>query len=310
MKLATKSVVVLMLAMFVFAVGTQAQVTAPISVNIDRECNSLTVDVTNPAATNAVVTVELFSINAAAFPLSVFTVAPGLNGAQTYSLQGIQDNVEYIYRVHVQDGANVFIGYNTGSFVCGPEQPEALNAGDSAPFIVTCGDNGSVDFTRLDPRTRLGVETLRATPGQLARALVTAQQTRVNAPATSSISGMSIWGLTSGELQAVYRGGLGDFDFVFPVTYCGGVNVASLASVPPLAPTPVPSVPSGPGYVPPSSSGVCRPVAPNSRAHVVQTGQNLYRISIAYGTSISAIAAANGISNPNRIFAGQCLQIP
>ncbi len=175
---------------------------------------------------------------------------------------------------------------------------------------MTCGDNGSVDFTRLDPRTRLAVETLRATPGQLARALVTAQQTRTNSPATSSISGMSIWGLTSGELQAVYRGGLGDFDFIFPVTYCGGVNVASLASVPPLPPTPVPSVPGGPGFVPPSTGGACRPVSPYSRAHVVQAGQNLYRISIAYGTSISAIAAANGISNPNRIFVGQCLQIP
>lgn len=44
--------------------------------------------------------------------------------------------------------------------------------------------------------------------------------------------------------------------------------------------------------------------------HVVQAGENLYRISLRYGTSIQAIVAANGIVDPNVIFVGQTLVIP
>jgi LysM repeat protein len=44
--------------------------------------------------------------------------------------------------------------------------------------------------------------------------------------------------------------------------------------------------------------------------HVVQAGENAFRIALRYGTTIEAIAAANGISNPNLIFVGQVLVIP
>lgn len=44
--------------------------------------------------------------------------------------------------------------------------------------------------------------------------------------------------------------------------------------------------------------------------HVVAPGENLYRISLRYGVSMSAIAQANSISNLNLIFAGQRLTIP
>jgi LysM repeat protein len=44
--------------------------------------------------------------------------------------------------------------------------------------------------------------------------------------------------------------------------------------------------------------------------HIVQRGENLYRISLRYGTTVHAIARANGISNPSRIYAGQRLVIP
>jgi LysM repeat protein len=39
-------------------------------------------------------------------------------------------------------------------------------------------------------------------------------------------------------------------------------------------------------------------------------GDNLTRIALRFGTSIYAIARANGIVNVNRIFVGQVLQIP
>ncbi len=44
--------------------------------------------------------------------------------------------------------------------------------------------------------------------------------------------------------------------------------------------------------------------------HVVQRGENLYRIALRYGTTIDALVQANGIVNPNLIFAGQTLTIP
>ncbi len=44
--------------------------------------------------------------------------------------------------------------------------------------------------------------------------------------------------------------------------------------------------------------------------HVVQAGENLYRISLRYGVSLNALAQANNIGNTNLIFVGQQLTIP
>jgi LysM repeat protein len=44
--------------------------------------------------------------------------------------------------------------------------------------------------------------------------------------------------------------------------------------------------------------------------HVVRRGQNLSMIARWYGTSVWAIARANGLRNPNYIWAGQRLRIP
>ncbi|MCZ7546108.1 MAG: LysM peptidoglycan-binding domain-containing protein [Anaerolineae bacterium] len=44
--------------------------------------------------------------------------------------------------------------------------------------------------------------------------------------------------------------------------------------------------------------------------YVVQPGDTLYRIALRYGTTVSALATANGIANPNRIYSGQRLVIP
>jgi LysM repeat protein len=53
------------------------------------------------------------------------------------------------------------------------------------------------------------------------------------------------------------------------------------------------------------------PPPPTCRAyHVVQPGQNLFRIGLQYGVSYWAIAQANGIGNVNRIYAGTTLCIP
>jgi LysM repeat protein len=52
--------------------------------------------------------------------------------------------------------------------------------------------------------------------------------------------------------------------------------------------------------------------APQASAlvHVVRAGDTLYSIARTYGSTVSAIAAANGIVDPNRIYVGQTLIIP
>jgi len=44
--------------------------------------------------------------------------------------------------------------------------------------------------------------------------------------------------------------------------------------------------------------------------HTVRPGENLYRIALRYGVTVEAIARANGLSDPERIRAGQVLTIP
>ncbi|MFQ5811747.1 MAG: LysM peptidoglycan-binding domain-containing protein [Anaerolineae bacterium] len=46
------------------------------------------------------------------------------------------------------------------------------------------------------------------------------------------------------------------------------------------------------------------------RTHVVQPGENLFRIALKYGVTVEAIAVANDISNVHLIYPGQELVIP
>jgi LysM repeat protein len=44
--------------------------------------------------------------------------------------------------------------------------------------------------------------------------------------------------------------------------------------------------------------------------HVVQAGENLYRIALKYGLTVNQLAAANGITDVSRVYVGQVLVIP
>jgi putative chitinase len=48
----------------------------------------------------------------------------------------------------------------------------------------------------------------------------------------------------------------------------------------------------------------------SGHVHIVRPGENLYRIALRYGTTINAIAHANGIHNTRLIYVGQRLVIP
>jgi LysM repeat protein len=67
-------------------------------------------------------------------------------------------------------------------------------------------------------------------------------------------------------------------------------QVLRIPGAPPVSPTPPP----------PPAEGV----------HIVQRGENLYRIAIRYGTTVQQLVQINNIPNPNIIFVGQALTIP
>jgi LysM repeat protein len=60
----------------------------------------------------------------------------------------------------------------------------------------------------------------------------------------------------------------------------------------------------------PSSGSPSSPPASSGGVHVVQRGENLFRIALRYGTTVQALAATNGIVNTGRIYVGQRLVIP
>jgi len=57
-------------------------------------------------------------------------------------------------------------------------------------------------------------------------------------------------------------------------------------------------------------TGVSYAAPPAPIWHYVRWGENLTNIAWRYGTTVWAIANANGIANINRIYAGQWLRIP
>ncbi len=66
----------------------------------------------------------------------------------------------------------------------------------------------------------------------------------------------------------------------------------------------------GQRLVVPTGGSTAGPTMSPSGVHVVQRGENLFRIALRYGMTYRTLAAANGIANPNRVYVGQRLVIP
>jgi len=81
----------------------------------------------------------------------------------------------------------------------------------------------------------------------------------------------------------------------------------SVWAAPPGPSTPETEAPPLPAPAPPAPAA---PPAGNPVYHVVQWGETLSKIAAYYGTTIWAIAQANGILNVDYIRAGQLLLIP
>jgi len=154
------------------------------------------------------------------------------------------------------------------------------------------------------------------------------------------IPGEPAWAVAAASRRQIRRSQLAGLAAALAVVAAGAVAVASgalpaglaLLNSPSPGETPVPSVPS------PSSTPTASPTAtsaptptppkptasptlaatpaptaaptPPPRTYVVVQGDTLGAIAARFGTTANAIAAANGISNPNEINPGQVLVIP
>jgi len=96
-------------------------------------------------------------------------------------------------------------------------------------------------------------------------------------------------------------------DRLFSIGRQFGVNPYSIAQANDIKP-PYIIHPGDTLKIPSGGTGVTP--LPGGKTHVVAPGENLFRIALKYGTTYQALAAANGITNPNLIFVGQVLKIP
>jgi len=60
----------------------------------------------------------------------------------------------------------------------------------------------------------------------------------------------------------------------------------------------------------PAAEATAVPPTTEERTHVVQAGENLFRIGLQYGFTVDELAAYNGITNPNVLDVGQVIKIP
>ena len=154
------------------------------------------------------------------------------------------------------------------------------------------------------------------------------------------IPGEPAWAVAAASRRQIRRSQLAGLAAALAVLAAGGVAVVSgalpagLALLGSAAPSesPVPSVPfpsstptasprptAAPTATPPqptaSPTAIPTPTptaapTPPPRTYVVVKGDTLGAIAARFGTTPNAIAAANGISNPNEINPGQVLVIP
>ena len=98
-------------------------------------------------------------------------------------------------------------------------------------------------------------------------------------------------------------------------TPASGANAAAPGLVTPTALPPATSAPASAAPTPigpPPTSVPSSVSAPSGSAgiHVVQPGENLFRIALGYGLDTTTLARYNGITDPNKIYVGQKIKIP
>jgi LysM repeat protein len=181
-----------------------------------------------------------------------------------------------------------------------------LNDDAAAPIVIFCRYDGG-----LEVFSATGSEAFSASRVQIQGALAQAvlDQTQIQAAVGSNGSRLLVF--PDGGVLVTTSG---IYQFRIPQTACGGYApdpTLTLLLVSDLVGIVEGEIVGGQVVVPDEAETGSGTVATTGgRTHVVQAGENLFRIGLRYGIPYPQLAAANGISNVDQIYAGQVLRIP
>lgn len=181
-----------------------------------------------------------------------------------------------------------------------------------------------------------GSFVLRVTFTEISDPLARALALNQNQPIKSTAE-IGLWALKSDELQIHQNKDPDLTKYVIPVTACGPLNTgaSSAASSQSLAYVQL----NGPGqafayaqvtasgqtlaYAQVSGEGIAlaaaqstvpadgsTPTGTSAHVHIVQKGENLFRIALRYNTTVAVLSQLNNISDPARIYVGQTIILP
>lgn len=214
--------------------------------------------------------------------------------------------------------------------LCSPLALNAQQGPGAAFFSYTCG-SASISFSLH------GAPVLQASFSEIVSPLAAALATNQNQPVKAA-GEVALWALKSDELQ-IHQ--IKDPDltrYVLPSTICGPLNALPSAAAGMTAQALAVVQVTGPGqgiaiaqvnangqvmaFAAIAGSGVALAAAQSSMTgtgaapsasvqyHVVAKGENLFRIALKYGTTVTVLAQLNNLSDPTKIYVGQKIYLP
>jgi LysM repeat protein len=185
-------------------------------------------------------------------------------------------------------------------------------------FTFQCGSGEVTFFLNGTPVIQASIVQIA---GPLSVALATQQNQHI-----ASGNEVSLWALKSDELQIHLDSNPDGTKLVLssgicgPILSSGAVSSQMTAVVQATGTGQVVAIAevtsSGPAtaFAQVTSSGqaiaYARSTGGEARIHIVQPGDNLFRIALRYHTTVSALIAMNGIGDPQVIYVGQRLYVP
>lgn len=174
-----------------------------------------------------------------------------------------------------------------------------------ATLMVPTADPNAVPTT--DPALATAVPEATAEPGAEATAVPDTSAT--TAPTTEASRGETTHTVVAGDtltgLSLLYNVPVDVIVAANNLTNIDSLDVGQVLTIPAEGTT-VDAVPT----TDPSVNATAVPPSTGEITHVVQAGENLFRIGLQYGFTVDELAAYNGLANPNVLDVGQVIKIP
>lgn len=172
------------------------------------------------------------------------------------------------------------------------------DAESEAPFIATCEPGGRITIEPVDG-TAFSISASEVSQG-IREAIASGQSALI-----IIINEINVLALPSNSVQLL---GVDGYSLIIPLSSCETSTLdtssedttSDTATVDTTDEEPVSSETVSCDNIPDDAVDV----------HIVQAGENLFRIGLRYGVHYSRLASYNGIPDASRIFVDQCIAIP